>query len=70
MEKDPQLKGFCLVYGVEREEYCCVPQSFTKMEMGWYLNHSDTPNAGRNDGWRALRDIEAGEELTISYSAC
>lgn len=70
MEKDPQLEAFCLVYGVEREEYCCVPHSFSKMEVGWFLNHSPTPNAERDDGWRAARDIAAGEEITIDYEAC
>ena len=70
MEKDPQLKAFCLVYGVEREEHCCVPHSFSKMEVGWFLNHSTTPSAERNEGWRAARDIEAGEEITIDYQAC
>lgn len=70
MEKDPQLKAFCLVYGVEREDYCCVPHSFSKMEVGWFLNHSATPNAERNDGWRAARDIAAGEEITIDYEGC
>jgi len=70
MEADPQLKAFCLVYGVERGEYCCVPHSFAKMEVGWFLNHSLTPNAERNDGWRAARDIAAGEEITIDYEAC
>lgn len=70
LEKDPQLKAFCLVYGIERAEYCCVPTSFTQMEMGWFLNHSATPNAIRDGGWRAARDIAAGEEITIDYADC
>jgi SET domain-containing protein len=70
MKKDAQLEAFCLVYGVEREDYCCVPHSFSKMEVGWFLNHSKTPNAGRDDGWRAIRDIAAGEEITIDYTDC
>lgn len=67
MDKDPQLKAFCLVYGIERREYVCVPHSFTKMELGWYLNHSKTPNAVHDGKWIAARDIAAGEELTIDY---
>lgn len=70
MEKNPQLKGYCVFYGVERKDYYCVPHTFSKMEIGWYLNHSPTPNAERNDGWRAARDIAAGEEITIDYEAC
>ena len=67
MDKNPQLKAFCLVYGIERREYVCVPHSFTKMELGWYLNHSKTPNTVHDGKWIAARDIGAGEELTIDY---
>lgn len=67
MEKNPQLKAFCLVYGIERREYVCVPHNFTYMELGWFLNHSTTPNAVHDGKWIAARDIEAGEEITIDY---
>ena len=67
LEKNPQLKAFSLVYGVERQEYVCVPHNFTHMEVGWYLNHSETPNAVHDKKWLAARDIEAGEEITIDY---
>ncbi len=48
------------------------PQHFSRMSLGWYTNHSKTPNVscgGRYDHWVTLRDIKAGEEITISYKA-
>lgn len=46
--------------------YC--PPSFKTAAVGWYLNHSDHPNAGHVD-WEyfALRHIADGEEITIDY---
>jgi SET domain-containing protein len=67
LDKNPQLKAFSLTYGIERREYVCVPQNFAYMEVGWFLNHSATPNAEHDGKWIALRDIEAGEEITIDY---
>ncbi len=57
-------------YGLEGEDghgYYC-PRSFTRVDAGWYLNHSDTPNAAHRD-WEyfSLRPIEEGEEITIDY---
>jgi len=46
------------------------PKDYHRMTIGWYLNHSDTPNVDALDGWKALRRIESGEELTIDYSFC
>ncbi len=68
MELNPQLKAFCLTYGIERREYVCVPHNFAQMEIGWFLNHSSNPNATHDGKWIALRDIAAGEEITIDYS--
>jgi len=67
MAKNPQLHAFCVTYGIERREYVCVPKNFSYMEVGWFLNHSKTPNAEHDGKWIALRDIEAGEEITIDY---
>ena len=67
MALDPQLHAFCVTYGIERREYVCVPKNFSYMEIGWFLNHSKTPNADHDGKWVAMRDIEAGEELTIDY---
>jgi SET domain-containing protein len=40
------------------------------MEVGWFLNHSDKPNAyHENYEYYALRDIKEGEEITIDYNS-
>lgn len=53
---------------VELSSTMC-PQDFGRMSVGWYLNHSDDPNAAHKDyRYFALRDIEPGEEVTINYT--
>ena len=49
--------------------YLC-PQSFNELGVGWYVNHSTTPNLVCDTQYRfmAVRDIAAGEELTVDYS--
>lgn len=45
-----------------------APSDFGQMAVGWYLNHSFTPNAYQDQyQYFAARDIEAGEEITINY---
>jgi len=44
------------------------PQDFHRMSIGWYTNHSKRPNVETRT-WKALRDIEKGEEVTIDYDA-
>lgn len=46
-----------------------VPPTLNMLSVGWYVNHSDTPNveAGDDARFRALRRIRAGEELTADY---
>ncbi len=59
-------KWFCIV---GKDGYDC-PVDFGKMEIGWYLNHSKTPNAyHRNYFYYALRDIKKGEEILIDYES-
>jgi hypothetical protein len=64
------LAAFCRRYGLEHPEGCYVSPDFGYMEIGWYLNHSGTPNAIRdeNSEFFAGRDIQAGEEITINYT--
>lgn len=47
-----------------------APKNFNRMSIGWYLNHSDTPNAyhDENHVYYALRIIKNGEEITIDYN--
>ena len=47
-----------------------MPLDFLRISTGWYMNHAADPNLGSDDGdvtYHALRDIAAGEELTIDY---
>lgn len=45
------------------------PPCMSRMAIGWYLNHSETPNAEilRDDVVVAARTIESGEEILINY---
>ncbi len=60
------FRQYCIDMG--KTLYC--PKDFGCMEIGWHLNHSKTPNAHhRNYDFYALRDILAGEEITIDYNS-
>ena len=70
----PELfRGHCL----DRGETMICPPDFGAMPIGWYANHSSTPNAapGQNPNphrryrWYALRDILLGEEILIDYNS-
>ena len=68
IERDPRLKRYCDVYGVARSRGTHVARNFCWMQVGWYLNHSEQPNAHRTrNRYFASRDIEADEEITIDY---
>lgn len=58
---------FCLIKA-KGEEYGC-PESFNRMTVAWYLNHSKKPNVGcdKEYSFYALRDIKTGEELRADY---
>lgn len=52
---------------------CGCPTSFNRLTVAWYLNEpkkSERPNVGCTECYDffALRDIKAGEELTVDYS--
>lgn len=64
------------------DEECYAPERFDRMEIGWYINHSDNPNIARNNqvsfeeavnnlqarSTHATRDIKAGEEILMNYN--
>jgi len=57
-------------FGIRSAGGYWAPVDFLRMSVGWYMNHSPTPNLGSDDGdvtYYALRNIAAGEELTIDY---
>ena len=59
------LETYCVEDG---DGYHC-PADFHRMSVGWYLNHSEQPNAGgKRENYYALRDIRKGEEITIDYA--
>lgn len=63
---------------VELRKYCQFltedtvrgPERFDRMEVDWFLNHSNNPNIVeiREEHWIAVKDIKAGEELLIDYA--
>jgi len=59
------------IYCIAREgDLLACPAAFNHMWIGWYVNHSATPNAEEREEERyyAVRDISAGEEITIDYN--
>lgn len=70
LKKDVPLshRPYCINLGPT----CICPRDFGCMPVGWYLNHSDQPNA-RNERtvsglrWYANRNILAEEEILINY---
>jgi SET domain-containing protein len=70
--RDSILKTFCEMYGVEIEGqgdgYWTAPD-FSQQSVGWYLNHSLSPNAHHDTKWQyfASGDIQAGQEITVDY---
>ena len=61
-------EDFC----VECGDLAGCPVNFSCMDVSWYPNHSDTPNAfcdpDKNYSFYALRDIKKGEEITLNYN--
>lgn len=61
-------------FAIRRGGQLGCPANFNLVTVGWYLNQpaeGDQPNmtATRDFALVALRDIEAGEELTLSYTS-
>ena len=59
--------------GWVRQDY--FPDGYLRTPMGGFINHSDNPNCVKLEHeevgvmWlKAVRDIKAGEELTIKYT--
>ena len=67
----PLLRALAVVYGVEDDAGIWIPLDFTRMSIGSYLNHSETPNAHHDEdyNYHASRDLAPGEELTIDYGS-
>lgn len=64
------------------DDECLCPGRFDRMEIGWYLNHSSTPNIAKKSEVshaeaventkertvHAIQDIKAGDEILIDYN--
>ena len=82
LDKDPEAEisrvvrraevpGEFIKYCIEvDEEHVIRPNDFGHLEVVWFLNHAPEPNAAHRDyRYYALRDIHAGEEITIDYGS-
>jgi hypothetical protein len=52
--------------------YYVPPHGFRVVDVVTYLNHSDAPNLRQEDGgdrFVTIRDVAAGEELTVDYGS-
>jgi FRG domain/SET domain len=54
---------------IDGDFYGC-PTSFNRLTPAWFLNESNRPNARCDENYTflAIRDIPAGEEITVNYS--
>jgi SET domain-containing protein len=60
-----ELRGYCII---QKDGTLLCPKYFNKLDIGNYLNHSDTSNIIHIDkGYFSLRDIKAGEEIFADY---
>lgn len=66
------------------DDECVVPERFDRMEIGWFIHHSDVPNIASNESvfkdfdirngvipaysFYAIKDIKAGDEILIDYN--
>jgi len=61
---------FCVILPDGNSKKYGCPDSFNNMPISWYLNESKDPNLScdKDYDFYAIRDIKAGEELTVDYS--
>ncbi len=70
MRKKEDVPEFFRRYCVDRGDTIGCPKDFGCMEIGWFINHSKTPNAYvRDKEFYALHDISEGEEITVDYNS-
>lgn len=56
-------------FGMVDGAWIGVPRHLNRLSVGWYVNHSDTPNAiaGDDGRFRSRCRIRRGEEVTADY---
>lgn len=69
-----EFRTYCIKIS---DEECVGPQQFDRMEIGWYINHSATPNIAQKTVIieneeeciiYACTDIKVGDEILINYN--
>jgi len=65
----PAIKEFYEDFAIIKGDKYGSPRHFDALTTSWYLNHSTRPNIAADKQYKfyALRDIQAGEELTADY---
>jgi SET domain-containing protein len=65
----PKVRALYEDFGMVDGERIGVPVNLNRLSVGWYVNHSATPNAvaGDDGRFRSLRRIRRGEEVTADY---
>jgi SET domain-containing protein len=63
----PELIKYCIFLN---DKECLCPERFDRMEIGWYINHSDKPNISKTSEGHivSIRNIKADEEILIDYN--
>jgi len=61
-----ELQGYCL--NLPNGKILC-PKLFNRMDIGNYLNHSESPNVRyeKGKGYFSIRNIKKGEEILANY---
>jgi SET domain-containing protein len=69
--KDDRARSVIENLAVDFGEFWLCPKSFNRPPLYNYLNHSKDPNIGKLDlvTFYAIKDIKAGDELTLNYGA-
>ena len=75
---DEEIKNMIEDYFITKDGYTWVSRSLNKLDVSYFMNHSDTPNIKFNTimkngdltvtGGYAIREIRKGEELLINYN--
>lgn len=62
-----EFLSYCVLLN---DEECIAPERFDRIEIGWYLNHSNEPNVAIMSDYRmvAIHDIKAGDEIFVDYN--
>jgi SET domain-containing protein len=64
----PEFRSYCVF--INNDE-CFCPERFDRMEIIWYINHSDKPNVTKTPEPHrlvTLRKINAGEEILMDFN--